>query len=126
MFVKYFYFLILFFSPFVVLASNDTICLGPKKASHFAIYLHGMDSVVPSIQELQNRETLEKIANKLNLRIAIPRATNRCLQQPNLLCWGWDENTSLKTLNALKDIPRSAEQCFSNKSYGLIGKTLFS
>ena len=61
----------------------STTCIGPLDATHSMIYLHGMDSVNPSAKELHNRDILFRIALKLKIKIALPRATMAC---PNLLC----------------------------------------
>src|ERR1700733_2057996 len=58
---------------------NDLVtCLGPENAKKAAVYLHGLDTVHPSVQEMQNRKTLSEIAKNLNLRIAVPRAPSHC------------------------------------------------
>ena len=35
-----------------------TTCLGPSDAKAFAVYLHGVDTIVPSAQERENRRIL--------------------------------------------------------------------
>ncbi|MBL7545963.1 MAG: hypothetical protein JNL11_19245 [Bdellovibrionaceae bacterium] len=97
-------------------------CVGPKTASNFAVYLHGMDTQKPSPQEQSNRKKLSEIANKLNLRIAIPRAADLCSNDKNLICWGWNFNDS-KIIDATLYLSSKAEaECFpKKKANGLIG-----
>lgn len=64
----------------------EVSCLGLSNAKHALIFLHGMDSSRPSQQELSNRAILERIADSLNVRIALPRAANMCPTQPNSIC----------------------------------------
>jgi hypothetical protein len=80
-------------------------CIGSEKAPLGAVYLHGMDSVIPSDQEMQNRKILQDISEKYNIRIALPRASQTCAQSPNQICWGWGFDAielSLVT-NTIKD-----------------------
>ncbi len=97
-------------------------CIGPKTASNFAVYLHGMDTQKPSTQELSNRQKLLDIANVLNIRIALPRATDPCPTDKNLICWGWNFNDSKVIDLALSASAKAEAECFSNgKPVGLIG-----
>ncbi|OFZ79400.1 MAG: hypothetical protein A2603_14515 [Bdellovibrionales bacterium RIFOXYD1_FULL_55_31] len=89
----------------------QTDCLGTWAAKHYLIYLHGMDTESPSPQEQQNREMLSRLAQVLNLRIALPRAKNACPTQPNLKCWDWaftKEAVQAELANAIAE----ANQCF--------------
>ena len=64
----------------------ETSCIGSKSAKAFFIYLHGRDSNPPSSQELSNREMLNKIAQKENILIALPRSKALCLGKLNSYC----------------------------------------
>lgn len=99
----------------------DVSCIGPVLADRFVIYLHGMDSVVPSKQELQNRTILNNLANILNIRFAIPRAKEKCPTQPEAICWGWKfDQTELSTI--LPKIIESRSKCFSTeKPFAMLG-----
>ncbi len=97
-------------------------CIGPKEASSFAVYFHGMDNPAPGSQELTNRKTLSLIAEKLNIRIAIPRAKEPCPNDKQLICWGWNF-TDPKILNAsLSESAKAQAVCFPKaKKVGFIG-----
>lgn len=99
----------------------DVSCIGPTNADNFVIYLHGMDSVMPSQQELHNRDILNNIAKILNIRFAIPRAQAQCPKQPNSICWGWKfDQIELSTV--LPQVMEARLKCFSNeKSFGMLG-----
>ena len=100
---------------------ESTSCIGPQAAKKFFIYLHGVDSNPPSQQELNNRALLEKVAQQKNIRIALPRASMTCPNQPNSYCWGWrfDQDELSKILPMIMD---SRKACFNeNKPFGLIG-----
>lgn len=94
------------------------MCLGSPAAQHGVVYLHGIDSVSPSSQELTNREVLKHLAEKWDLRIALPRAEMSCHHS---VCWGWGGSGEEKT-SAITKINAAAEACgLSKKSIGLIG-----
>ncbi|MFY7842103.1 MAG: hypothetical protein ACOVQW_04840, partial [Actinomycetes bacterium] len=96
-------------------------CLGPLNANHFMVYLHGMDTVKPSPQEMNNRKVLKNIAGKLNLRIALPRAINKCPKDANQICWGW-KFTDAGVEEVLKSSDSAIEECFPKaKKVGLLG-----
>lgn len=98
---------------------NEALCFGDPVFENTAVYLHGLDSKSPSLQEIGNRKIFEAIAKELKIRIAVPRATKLC--NNGSLCWGWalnDEemNTTLKTIR------EAALTCSpSAKDIGLIG-----
>ena len=89
-------------------------CLGPAEATHFAVYLHGVDEPSISEQELQNRRSLDAISSSLSLRIALPRASRPCPNQPSSLCWGWafDEQEIDAAADAVK---LAATSCASSR-----------
>lgn len=96
-------------------------CLGPAEATHFAVYLHGVDEPSISEQELQNRRSLDAISSSLSLRIALPRASRPCPNQPSSLCWGWafDEQEIDAAADAVK---LAATSCFGEgHPFGLVG-----
>jgi predicted esterase len=96
-------------------------CLGPTDATSFAVYLHGVDERSLSEQELENRRNLDAIASELSIRIALPRASRPCPNQPGELCWGWafDEPELDAAATAMKD---AAAQCFGPaRTFGLVG-----
>lgn len=100
---------------------NGTLCIGSDRAKKFAIYLHGQDSVEPSELEINNRKNLAHLAEVLDFKIAMPRATQACPNKPNLLCWGWkfDQKVAEQSLPLLK---KAAEDCFPEASeVSLIG-----
>ncbi|MFW7378231.1 MAG: hypothetical protein ACOH5I_05460 [Oligoflexus sp.] len=63
---------------------KDT-CLGPDKATDAFIYLHGLDDPKVGEHENRNRKLLQKIAEDLNTKIAVPRSKEIC--RNNRSCW---------------------------------------
>jgi hypothetical protein len=96
-------------------------CLGPPDASHFAVYLHGVDQPSVSAQELGNRKSLGAIAKALSIRIALPRASMPCPNEPSSVCWAWSFNE--REVDAtVEAMTRSAAACFgTGRPFGLIG-----
>ena len=102
-------------------AFSASECIGPSNATKFIVYLHGMDSVSPSFQELENRKVLEKLAKNLNIRFALPRAQDKCPTSPEQLCWTWAAKTT-KDISSIKSaITAAANDCFSEKKYTALG-----
>ncbi len=101
-------------------SSTDTICIGSPDAKSFAVYLHGVDGVTASSQELGNRKVLESLAKNLSMRIALPRASKACPNDASSLCWGWtfDERELDAAATAIRT---AASSCFEGKSFGLVG-----
>lgn len=96
-------------------------CIGPKDSKTALIYLHGMDTESPSPQEIENRKTLKKISEFLNIGIALPRATAKCPNKTQL-CWGWNFNEAGVVDSTLKTAQQTKEKCFpKSKHTGLIG-----
>lgn len=95
-------------------------CIGRAGAAHHLVYLHGMDAPTVSTQEQANRAALTRIAQRLDVRIAMPRATTPCPTQPALRCWGWtfDDAERARTKQAITD---AAATCFGAGDYGVIG-----
>lgn len=89
---------------------SSTLCGGVANTSSGLIYLHGMDTFEPSIQELGNRQILQDVANLLNLKIAMPRATLNCPQNPKQICWGWTFDERERT-NIFSKITEAATTC---------------
>lgn len=79
-----------------------------------------MDAPTLSTQERANRAALARIAQRLDVRIALPRATTPCAPLPALLCWGWtfDATERARTKQAITD---AAATCFGTSDYGVIG-----
>jgi predicted esterase len=95
-------------------------CVGPHDARSFAIYLHGVDGLTPSQQELANRGVLAALAESMSIRIAFPRATMACPSQAGSLCWGWrfDEPEVAAATSIARTAARS---CFGAKASTVIG-----
>lgn len=83
--------------------TEATGCIGPEHALRGAVYLHGIDSARPSMQELRNRSVLSALARRLKMRIAIPRGTASC--PGNSICWGWGPSD-----NEARDVLRAIEE----------------
>lgn len=80
-----------------------------------------MDSPSPSPQEIKNREILERTANALGIRIALPRASQRCPISPGQLCWGWSFQGA-EVPSAWTEVIRSRTACFeSDRPFGVLG-----
>ena len=99
-----------------------TECIGPKDATHYAIYLHGMDTEKPSEQEKINREHLAAVAKELKMKIALPRAPGKCPVNESELCWGWNFKDAKENKAIIATITAAKLNCFvSAKDVGLIG-----
>ncbi len=97
---------------------NKVICETKCQSEFAMIYLHGLDSKSPSVQELNNRMKLKKIASQLNMSLAIPRAKNSCKGK---LCWGWAFNEK-EIKEGITTIKESITKCHLNhKKIILIG-----
>jgi hypothetical protein len=94
--MKRFLFLVAIFGFSNSAFSGEVLCLGPKDARESLIYLHGMDPVAPSSQELATRADLERLGHELGLRVAVPRSQTLCPKDKTLLCW---PQTSRDTLS---------------------------
>jgi predicted esterase len=113
-----FFFLVFISASAEAVETQDIQCLGSPRAKHFVVYLHGLDAKELSHQEVANRKILEQIAKKLDLRIALPRAQDKC---SNVICWGW-ALTNEKAKESIPLIKASAKSCFaSGTQFGLIG-----
>jgi pimeloyl-ACP methyl ester carboxylesterase len=87
-------------------------CLGPEGASRHVVYLHGLDSMAPSWQELDNRRALAEIPDAA---IAIPRAPGCGAGR----CWPDAEEGAAETIAAIRGAARA---CFGDHaSYGVVG-----
>lgn len=97
-------------------------CIGLKDAKNSVVYLHGMDTEIPGEQEILIRQKLTTLAAKLNMRIALPRASDTCPTNSKLLCWGWNFNDSKVVNAALANAALAAKECFPKaKKMGLLG-----
>lgn len=105
----------------VPFAHGGVECIGPKNADKFIVYLHGIDSVVPSKQELANREVLSRLSEALKVRFAVPRASGRCPNNKHQLCWTWSAKTSAELLSVKSAIESAVNACFPSKSYDALG-----
>lgn len=108
-------------STFLFPVYATTECIGPKNASKFMVYLHGMDTVSPSLQEVENRSVLQKLANNLNIRFALPRAVDKCPPNSKQICWTWAAKTSEDIKSVKAAINSAVEVCFSKKEYKVLG-----
>lgn len=100
---------------------GSTECIGSPTANKFIVYLHGMDSVSPSKQELGNRAILKNLAEKLNIRFALPRATQKCPVNNQQICWTWAAKTHEDISIVQMAIKSAAEDCFANRDYSVLG-----
>jgi len=99
---------------------REATCIGPADAAHFAVYIHGIDDKAIGDEELANRTNLAHLAAALSLRIALPRATEDCPNQPESRCWGWTFSDG-ELAAASTTIAKAANACFGDRRYGVIG-----
>ncbi len=64
---------------------GSLFCIGPRDALYGAVYLHGTDRPYGKREELANLIELEHLAERMKLRIALPRAAKAC---GTMDCWG--------------------------------------
>ena len=95
------------------------MCFGPLEAATGYVYLHGMDSLSPSEQEISNRDKLRRISERLRIRIAVPRAQAKCPQNSEMLCWGWSFSDS-ESIQIQTEVFTAAKAC-GIKAVNLIG-----
>lgn len=107
----------LIFLPFSESVSA-TSCISPtaSEVKGRIIYLHGMDSISPSAQELGNRKILKKISKELSLSIAIPRAKDICPKHKNQICWMWGTEANDVVRKKKVAILKEIKDCTSEKS----------
>lgn len=93
------------------------VCYGDRGASKQFIYLHGMDSSVPSAQELENRALMLKLAKQLKARVAIPRGNHLCQGK---VCW--KQGTIQEVDNTFRQVLEESRDCLDlTRPYGLLG-----
>lgn len=95
-------------------------CVGPSDARSFAIYLHGMDGETPSEQEMKNRKVLVALAQRLSLRVALPRAKMACPNQAGSICWGWSFNDA-EVAESASIVRAAASSCFADHPVTVVG-----
>ncbi len=115
------FFIIFLISSIGSAAFCSTDCIGPETATKYIVYLHGMDTVLPSPQERGNRSILEELAKNLNIRFALPRATDKCPTNPQQICWTWAAKTGADLAPVKNAVKTAASDCFAKKNYTVIG-----
>lgn len=106
----------------VATAKPKASCFGDRKSGAGVIYLHGIDTIVPSEQELGNRRLLIKIAATLKFDLAIVRSTEFCKEKSRAgqLCWHRGDEQLNQTL--LSEITTAGAECFSlDARVGILG-----
>jgi predicted esterase len=112
--------LALLFNTQSVLA-GPLACIGPDRPVGYLVYLHGRDFDPPGELELTNRKNLQKIADTLHVKIALPRGEEVCGGKGPPHCWGW-EISEAQAKRALVVAQSAADSCFGpGKNYGVIG-----
>lgn len=106
----------IFFVLFLISLNSWTAdCIRSEKSVAQLIYLHGMDIPEKSFQEIEIRKTLEVVSKNEKIDIYLPRASMKCPNHPNQLCWMWGSE-DVKSLKEEKDkILKRARQCFRSK-----------
>lgn len=100
-----------------------TDCIGPQKAKHHMVYLHGWDSPNLGDHEKRNRSMLRKLAKKNQWRIALPRGNGTCSDQ-NYQCWNLRSKAKIK--ESWSRLLAGANQCFpaswkTHIPWGIVG-----
>ena len=97
-------------------------CFGSKSAKNHVVYLHGMHGRQFSEQERENLVNLQKVAEVMNLRVAVPQSDRACRYQGRWQrCWG-TEMRAEDALDTISTIKQAANACFGGRtSYGVIG-----
>jgi hypothetical protein len=87
-------------------------CLGSERASRQVVYLHGLDTMAPSWQELDHRRALATLPDTA---IALPRAPACGAGR----CWPDGDDGAAVTIAAIREAARA---CFGERgSYGVVG-----
>lgn len=88
-----------------------TACYGREEAQLRIVYLHGIDTRGPGWIEAQNRRKLHALAERLDARIALPRAPA-----------GWWEHSTDEAMDRSLAVARKgAETCFGGRDeFGVI------
>lgn len=96
----------------------NTICVGKETANTAVVYLHGLDSLTPSLQEENNRRTLSQLADELGFRLAIARSGFSCKDK---LCW--PQKTPEEHKDTYTLLTKALSTCLTKhtKSWGLLG-----
>lgn len=98
----------------------QTLCLNAGQSDTGLVYLHGIDIASVSGQERGNREKLLRIAEKLHIAVALPRATGICPVNAGQICWGW--TYSQEELKLVKErISSAAQTCGLKNVIALVG-----
>ena len=80
-----------------------------------------MDTASPSPQEIGNCSVIQDLAKNLNIRFALPRATDKCPTNSQQICWTWAAKTSSDLVKVKTAIVTAAKDCFPNKDYTTLG-----
>ena len=100
----------------------ETVCIGDKNSEANAVYLHGFTDREYSGQERKNIKELRRLAEVMDLRIAIPLSPITCEQnEERQHCWGVDM-TRTQAKRALAVATEAVGECFdSDSDFGVIG-----
>ncbi len=91
-------------------------CMGDPSADRYMLYLHGLDSEKPSLQERWNRVVLRALAAREGLRIALPRARQ---VEEGQVAWSLEREAQAETVETLE---AAARACFPpGARYGVLG-----
>ena len=111
--MKLFFLLAFYFSAMFSCFAMTCIKPSHKVAVMQVIYLHGMDTSLPSAQELEIRKSLKNLSNELAVSFALPRAFEKGPESKSQFCWMWGaekkEDIKLKRDKILK----KAKSCFN-------------
>lgn len=96
-----------------------TDCLGPKGAKTRIVYLHGWDDPNMGSHERLNRKMWERLAQKHQWRIALPRGDGRC-SNGRRQCWRVRSVSQLES--SWRRVEQGAKQCFGKaEGFGVLG-----
>ncbi len=97
------------------------MCLGNESAESYLIFLRGMDKAGTDAGEKGLRELFTRLAQELNLRVALPRSSLPCSSDRSFRCWGWDFGSGELDTSS-QAIQNAASTCFpQDAEFGLLG-----
>ena len=108
----FFFSLTLSFSCFGISCINQD----KKEIKARIIYLHGMDSLNLSSQELSIRNSLKKLSDELGVEVALPRAFENCPENKKQICWMWGAERKVAIKLKKERILKETQRCFKSSA----------
>ncbi len=89
-------------------------CFSTKNSIAQLIYLHGMDSPNKSEQEQEIRRVLKAISEEKQIDVFLPRATIKCPNNPDQVCWTWGSEDGQQIEKRKKQLLKDSKSCFKS------------